>query len=398
MAAANTDKLRKLSRKWVGQIGSGGVSDAVVTTIPLASTTNLATDTAVTLVIDRVDSAGVKTPNKEETIVGVVSGSNIVNSVRGVEGTAQAHDAGAVVEVLVTADGYNDIIDHLLVGHLQDGRHSGSAITASNIAASAITSGTIAASAVVAGNLAASSVVSGNLAASAVVSGNISASAVVLGNLSASSVSEGNLNFSLNNSTDGWTAATGTWTYASASTITVPSGAASIYQRGDKIKFTQTTAKYAIIIDVADTLLTIAVNNDYTVANAAITSPYYSHASNPLGFPSAFNYTPTYTFTAGAAPSGAVSNNNAEFTVNGGFLFVRASRIYAVAGTTVTRCDISLPFTVNSSVDQTVVGGGCFSNGTAPVTTYNQVTTTTAQLFCGSSTIDRLGFSISLEI
>lgn len=172
MAAANTDKLRKLSRKWVGQIGSGGVSDAVVTTIPLASTTNLATDTAVTLVIDRVDSAGVKTPNKEETIVGVVSGSNIVNSVRGVEGTAQAHDAGAVVEVLVTADGYNDIIDHLLVGHLQDGRHSGSAITASNIAASAITSGTIAASAVVAGNLAASSVVLGNMSSSSISAGS----------------------------------------------------------------------------------------------------------------------------------------------------------------------------------------------------------------------------------
>lgn len=153
MAAANTDKLRKLSRKWVGQIGAGGVSDSVTTTVPLASTTNLATDTAVTIVVDRVDSAGVKTPNKEETIVGVVSGSNIVNSVRGVEGTAQAHDAGAVVEVLVTADGYNDIIDHLLVSHLQDGRLSGSVVTASNVSASAITSGTIAASAVSVGNL-----------------------------------------------------------------------------------------------------------------------------------------------------------------------------------------------------------------------------------------------------
>jgi hypothetical protein len=143
MAAANTDKLKKLSRKWVGQIGSGGVSDAVVTTIPLASTTNLPTDTAVVLVIDRVDSAGTKTPAKEETIIGVVSGTNIVNAVRGSEGTAQAHDAGAVVEVLVTAKGYNDIIDHLLVSHLQDGRISGSAVTASNISASAVTPGAI---------------------------------------------------------------------------------------------------------------------------------------------------------------------------------------------------------------------------------------------------------------
>lgn len=134
MSAANTDKLRKLSRKWVGQIGSGGVSDDTSTTIPLASTTNLATDTAVTLVIDRVDSAGTATPSLEETIVGVVSGSNIVNTVRGVEGTAQAHSAGAVVEVLVTADGYNDIIDHLLVGHSQTGTH---ALTASDTITSA---------------------------------------------------------------------------------------------------------------------------------------------------------------------------------------------------------------------------------------------------------------------
>lgn len=163
MAAQNTDKLRKLSRKWVGQIGSGGVSDAVTTTVPLAATTNLATDTAVQLVIDRVDSSGTKTPNKEETIIGVVSGSNIINCLRGVEGTAQAHDAGAVVEVLVTADGYNDLIDHLLIGHNQDGSHGASVIVASNMSASSVTAGRISASAVTAGTIAASAVLEGNM-------------------------------------------------------------------------------------------------------------------------------------------------------------------------------------------------------------------------------------------
>lgn len=52
-----------------------------------------------------------------------MSGSNLVTSTRGVEGTAQAHSAGAVVEILVTSKGYNDIIDHLLVGHSQLGAH-----------------------------------------------------------------------------------------------------------------------------------------------------------------------------------------------------------------------------------------------------------------------------------
>ena len=94
---------------------------------------------------------------------------------------------------------------------------------------------------------------------------------------------------------DGWTPADATWTYASASTITVPSGAASIYQKGDRIKWTQTTVKYGVIVAVADTLLTIAVNTDYTVANAAISANYYSHQANPLGYPGSFACSPTMT-------------------------------------------------------------------------------------------------------
>lgn len=92
---------------------------------------------------------------------------------------------------------------------------------------------------------------------------------------------------------DGWITA-GTFTYASATTITVASGAASIYQKGDKIKLTQTTVKYFYITAVADTLLTVTGGTDYTVANAAITLPYYSHIENPLGFPTAFTSALTY--------------------------------------------------------------------------------------------------------
>ena len=120
MAAANTDKLKKVSRKWVGQVGSGGISDAVVDSFNI-TTTNLPTDTAVVVVVDRVDASGVATPAKEETIIGVVSGNSLISCVRAAEGTAQAHDAGAVVEVLLTAKGWNDIIDAFLVAFNQDG-------------------------------------------------------------------------------------------------------------------------------------------------------------------------------------------------------------------------------------------------------------------------------------
>ena len=134
MAAASTDKLRKTARRWVGQIGAGGVNDAITTTIPLSSTTNLPTDTGVTLVIDRVDANGASTPNLEETITGVVSGSNIITSVRGVEGTAQAHSAGAVVELLFSNTLWNDLITAHLVGFNQDGTiKSGTVLTVPQI-------------------------------------------------------------------------------------------------------------------------------------------------------------------------------------------------------------------------------------------------------------------------
>jgi len=123
LSGSSSDKFKKLSRRWVGQVGSGGVADDTVTTIPLSSTTNLPTDTGVVAVIDRVDANGDTTASKEETVIGVVSGSNLTSCTRGAEGTAQAHDAGAVVEILFTAKNWNDVIDGILQDHNQSGYH-----------------------------------------------------------------------------------------------------------------------------------------------------------------------------------------------------------------------------------------------------------------------------------
>ena len=98
---------------------------------------------------------------------------------------------------------------------------------------------------------------------------------------------------------DGWVNVDETWTYAAASTFTVPTDQTARYHKGTRLKFTQTTVKYAVVVassySAPDTTVTIAVNTDYTIANAAITSPFFSYQSNPQGYPGWFNFTPVWT-------------------------------------------------------------------------------------------------------
>lgn len=94
----------------------------------------------------------------------------------------------------------------------------------------------------------------------------------------------------------GWTAVTDAWAYASASTITIPTDGTTVYQKGVKIRFKQGGGfKYYVGSTVAATLLTVAVNSDYTVANSAITDISYSYAENPFGWPDWFAFAPTIT-------------------------------------------------------------------------------------------------------
>jgi hypothetical protein len=141
MAASATDKFRKGVAQWSGNIGSAGVADAVVKTVPLASTSGLPTDTAVMITVNRVDTNGKKTGNYEG-IVGVVSGSNLIDCIRGVEGTAQAWTGGTVVEVLHTADNLNDLIDGILAEHNQDGTHKDTLVTSLKATGAVVNTGT----------------------------------------------------------------------------------------------------------------------------------------------------------------------------------------------------------------------------------------------------------------
>lgn len=155
---------------------------------------------------------------------------------------------------------------------------------------------------------------------------------------------------------NGWSPATGTWTYASATTITVPSGAASIYKKGDKIKLTQTTDKYFYVVTVADTLLTVTGGSDYTVANAAITSPYYSHQASPVGFPDSFSW-------AGAATGfSSTTVTNYKFSLNGTVCHIAVE----IAGTSNSATHgLTLPIAALNSAPEIRVPIYIVDNGTA---------------------------------
>lgn len=89
--------------------------------------------------------------------------------------------------------------------------------------------------------------------------------------------------------TSGWNAAASAWSYASADAptfvITTASDERGSIGVGMKIKLTQTTPKYFIVTAITSSTITVYGGTDYTLANAAITSPYFSTHKAPLGFP-----------------------------------------------------------------------------------------------------------------
>ena len=93
---------------------------------------------------------------------------------------------------------------------------------------------------------------------------------------------------------NGWMPNTATWTYSSADApsfvISINADVTSILQAGCKIKLTQTTTKYFIVTAVGAfsggvTLVTVYGGTDYTLANAAISNPFFSCQRAPFGFP-----------------------------------------------------------------------------------------------------------------
>ena len=345
--ATSNDKFKKLARKWVGSIGAGGVADGTVTTIPLSSSSGLPTDTAVVATIDRVDANGIATPSLEESVVGVVSGNNLVTCTRGVEGTAQAHSAGAVVEILFTNKVWGDLIDGILAEHSQAGAHTTDTISEKTEDAGVTVDGL-----------------------------KIKDGRVV--------------------GWDGWSELTAL-TRASDTTATLSGDWTDRLQKGDKLWWkSDGTSRYNYIIGVSysspNTTITITAGyvstaNDSRFENGeTITEPKYSKVANPQGFPGWFNWTPTVTWTATTAPSGSPTVKNL-FRVDGNSVTINLYHYGYTSGTAVTVAQVTLPFNITTEYQGIY---GSVSNIEAPNYASVNINNTNITVNCNSVAGDRL--------
>lgn len=143
----------------------------------------------------------------------------------------------------------------------------------------------------------------------------------------------------------GWVEVGDTWTYASATTITVPTDATTTYQAGTKIRWKQGGSyKYGIVRSLTSVLLTIAPTTDYTLTNATITDVAYSFIENPFGFPEWFNYLPDYP-TYNSMSFSTVTTTLAKYCCKGKTATLVINASGTTGGTAGDAIAVSLPFT-----------------------------------------------------
>lgn len=229
------------------------------TSLTVGSTANWPTTTGVIFAMDEVETVdGVETEveGSYNEYAGVVASGTSITGVTHVRGTDQNFAAGTSTRVYipVSAERENRIAQGMVAEHNQDGTHA--AVTATSLSVSGATTHT----------------------------GTTS----LTGALTVKSY-------------DGYISSPDTWTYASATTFTIAGvDRTAQFPVGTKVKLTQTTAKYFYVTASAfstDTTVTVTGGSDYSLANAAITSPSYSYDSTPQGFPSVFNWSPTWANT-----------------------------------------------------------------------------------------------------
>lgn len=145
------------------------------------------------------------------------------------------------------------------------------------------------------------------------------------------------------NQQDGWLPVDESWTYASATTVTVPSGATNRFQIGDKIRLVQgASTKYFYVIGATSTVLTLFAGTSFTLADSAITQIYLSRASAPFGFPSWFNFNSTSS-GSGSMTVTQTGLGYARFAINNRVVNVLLNGTHTTGGTASDAIIMTLP-------------------------------------------------------
>lgn len=288
------------------------------------------------MIVDRIDTNGEETPSKREVIqYTATSGATVTTLTRGLAGTTdQDHAVGAIVEFAPDIVWAQSVYDVITAEHDTTGSHTktvtnmplttpkittsindanGNEVIKTPATASAVNEITVTNATTT--NAPEISATGGDTNIDLKLAGK-GTGKVKISNAYTLPSSDGTANqvlltngsgvlsFGSATNTDGWISTSETWTYASASTFTVTGDVTVKYQKGTRLQFTQTSVKYAVVVGSSHaggtTTVTIAVNTDYTIANAAITSPYYSYDASPQGYPTSFSFTGVLTgFAAG---------------------------------------------------------------------------------------------------
>ena len=133
--AAATDLFRESAPLFQTTLSAAMLSTDTAAT--LASVVGIPTNTGVTITVDQFNAAGTATPTLREVMTGVVSGSQIIDLIRGQDGTtAQSHTNGAIVQMVFTSQANNDLMTGITKQHTQSGTHTG--ITTDTLTASGV--------------------------------------------------------------------------------------------------------------------------------------------------------------------------------------------------------------------------------------------------------------------
>lgn len=303
---------------------AGSVSSGA-TTVTLNSIGGYTNGMPVVLVIDPTDAS------KKQTFTGIVDTSGVqITSVVWTAGTNQTHALGATVVDYAAATHIAMMSKGILVDHSQSGGHE----VATNYDPSNVTLETqkwVGVSSAV-NELTVTNAATGNPPVLSATGSDT--------NIDLNLTGKGTGSARFRGIHDGWITANETFTYASATTFTCSADLAANLSTGDKIKLTQTSAKYFYVTGISGTTITVNGGTDYTLANAAITLPFYSKAASPTGFPQSFAYTPTFAnFTKGSA---AIVS---KFSMTGKTVWGTLSVVLAADSTMGTAPTFTVPVT-----------------------------------------------------